>query len=233
MPAAPISNINTQDWLNWQGSETQLAVKQKQSTPLKWNLFGIALKAFWGLSCRYIDLLEKQHYSWNGAGESHTVLNACSCRLLYKSCSASSVRSGLCVCCWCSECLAWAPVVLIPTSYTERCIFPHYISNRSFSFFPFTCPWLPSPCGPPVPLCLSQCVSPLFPSLLHPPFLSFPCLFLSLYRTPNVSSNGNPGYESLPLTDRQSPPPSVSSSVLVTPSQSGPFYHCCQCTRSL
>ncbi|XP_010786797.1 protein tweety homolog 2-like isoform X1 [Notothenia coriiceps] len=33
-------------------------------------------------------------------------------------------------------------------------------------------------------------------------------------RTPNVSSNGNPGYESLPLTDRQSPPPSYSPSML-------------------
>ncbi|CAG6015261.1 unnamed protein product [Menidia menidia] len=32
--------------------------------------------------------------------------------------------------------------------------------------------------------------------------------------TPNVSSNGNPGYESLPLTDRQSPPPSYSPSML-------------------
>ncbi|KAK9513912.1 hypothetical protein VZT92_027412 [Zoarces viviparus] len=61
-----------------------------------------------------------------------------------------------------------------------------------------------------------------------PPFSSAPPL-----PTPNVSSNGNPGYESLPLTDRQSPPPSVSSSVLVTPSQSLPFYRCCSCTRSL
>eukprot|EP00063_Salmo_salar_P035409 XP_014010244.1 PREDICTED: protein tweety homolog 1-like isoform X2 [Salmo salar] len=36
-----------------------------------------------------------------------------------------------------------------------------------------------------------------------PPFSSAPPL-----PTPNVSSNGNPGYESLALTDRQSPPPS-------------------------
>uniref|UniRef100_A0A3Q2YH70 Protein tweety homolog n=1 Tax=Hippocampus comes TaxID=109280 RepID=A0A3Q2YH70_HIPCM len=41
-----------------------------------------------------------------------------------------------------------------------------------------------------------------------PPFSSAPPL------TPNVSSNGNPGYESLPLTDRQSPPPSYSPSML-------------------
>ncbi|CDQ86877.1 unnamed protein product, partial [Oncorhynchus mykiss] len=42
-----------------------------------------------------------------------------------------------------------------------------------------------------------------------PPFSSAPPL-----PTPNVSSNGNPGYESLPLTDRQSPPPSYSPSML-------------------
>uniref|UniRef100_A0A3B5MR82 Protein tweety homolog n=1 Tax=Xiphophorus couchianus TaxID=32473 RepID=A0A3B5MR82_9TELE len=41
-----------------------------------------------------------------------------------------------------------------------------------------------------------------------PPFSSAPPL------TPNVSSNGNPGYESLPLSDRQSPPPSYSPSML-------------------
>uniref|UniRef100_A0A3B4ACJ5 Protein tweety homolog n=1 Tax=Periophthalmus magnuspinnatus TaxID=409849 RepID=A0A3B4ACJ5_9GOBI len=41
-----------------------------------------------------------------------------------------------------------------------------------------------------------------------PPFSSAPPL------TQNVSSNGNPGYESLPLTDRQSPPPSYSPSML-------------------
>ncbi|TKS82162.1 Protein tweety -like protein 1 [Collichthys lucidus] len=56
---------------------------------------------------------------------------------------------------------------------------------------------------------------------------SLPGAWRSFPRTPNVSSNGNPGYESLPLTDRQSPPPSVSSSVFVTPSQSVPFYQCC------
>uniref|UniRef100_A0A3Q0R735 Protein tweety homolog n=1 Tax=Amphilophus citrinellus TaxID=61819 RepID=A0A3Q0R735_AMPCI len=44
-----------------------------------------------------------------------------------------------------------------------------------------------------------------------PPFSSAPPL------TPNVSSNGNPGYESLPLTDRQSPPPSDLSSVKSRP----------------
>nr|XP_061813682.1 protein tweety homolog 1 isoform X1 [Nerophis lumbriciformis] len=42
-----------------------------------------------------------------------------------------------------------------------------------------------------------------------PPFSSAPPL-----PTPNVSSNGNPGYESLPLTARQSPPPSYSPSML-------------------
>ncbi|XP_072316123.1 protein tweety homolog 1 isoform X1 [Eucyclogobius newberryi] len=42
-----------------------------------------------------------------------------------------------------------------------------------------------------------------------PPFSSAPPL-----PTQNVSSNGNPGYESLPLTDRQSPPPSYSPSML-------------------
>ncbi|XP_046897777.1 protein tweety homolog 1 [Hypomesus transpacificus] len=42
-----------------------------------------------------------------------------------------------------------------------------------------------------------------------PPFSSAPPL-----PTPNVSSNGNPGYESLPLADRQSPPPSYSPSML-------------------
>ncbi|XP_030640844.1 protein tweety homolog 1 [Chanos chanos] len=42
------------------------------------------------------------------------------------------------------------------------------------------------------------------------PFSSAPPL-----PTPNVSSNGNPGYESLPLTDRQSPPPSYSPSMLI------------------
>ncbi|XP_035386362.1 protein tweety homolog 1 isoform X2 [Electrophorus electricus] len=39
-----------------------------------------------------------------------------------------------------------------------------------------------------------------------PPFSSAPPL-----PTPNTSSNGNPGYESLPLSDRQSPPPSYST----------------------
>ncbi|XP_046703364.1 protein tweety homolog 1 isoform X2 [Silurus meridionalis] len=38
------------------------------------------------------------------------------------------------------------------------------------------------------------------------PFSSAPPL-----PTPNTSSNGNPGYESLPLSDRQSPPPSYST----------------------
>ncbi|XP_010786798.1 protein tweety homolog 2-like isoform X2 [Notothenia coriiceps] len=43
---------------------------------------------------------------------------------------------------------------------------------------------------------------------------SLPGAWRSFPRTPNVSSNGNPGYESLPLTDRQSPPPSYSPSML-------------------
>uniref|UniRef100_H3C5V9 Protein tweety homolog n=1 Tax=Tetraodon nigroviridis TaxID=99883 RepID=H3C5V9_TETNG len=52
-----------------------------------------------------------------------------------------------------------------------------------------------------------------------PPFSSAPPLPESVaqsarHRTPNVSSNGNPGYESLPLADRQSPPPSYSPSML-------------------
>ncbi|XP_016347164.1 protein tweety homolog 1-B-like [Sinocyclocheilus anshuiensis] len=42
-----------------------------------------------------------------------------------------------------------------------------------------------------------------------PPFSSAPPL-----PTPNVSSNGNPGYENLCLSDRQSPPPSYSPSML-------------------
>ncbi|KAL6489557.1 hypothetical protein MHYP_G00032980 [Metynnis hypsauchen] len=42
-----------------------------------------------------------------------------------------------------------------------------------------------------------------------PPFSSAPPL-----PTPNASSNGNPGYESLPLSDRPSPPPSYSPSML-------------------
>lgn len=106
----------------------------------------------------------------------------------------------------------------------------HYFSKRSFSFFPFTCPWVSSSCGPlPTPLLsVSMCLTPSFPLFFilysSSPALFCPCLFLSLYRTPNVSSNGNPGYESLPLTDRQSPPPSVSSSVPVTPSHSVPFF---------
>ncbi|KAK3571954.1 hypothetical protein QTP86_020501 [Hemibagrus guttatus] len=51
------------------------------------------------------------------------------------------------------------------------------------------------------------------------PFSSAPPL-----PTPNTSSNGNPGYESLPLSDRQSPPPSYSPSMLTgyTGSQSHP-----------
>lgn len=148
--------------MNWQVSETQRAVKQKQSTPLKWNLLGIALKAFWGLSCRQIDSLEKPHSSWNGAGESHTALNACSRRLLYKSCSASSVRSGLCACCWCSECLACALVVLIPTSYTARCIFPTYISLTALSPSSLL-PVLGSrhPAASRSPLSFSTCLTPV------------------------------------------------------------------------
>ncbi|XP_013868140.1 protein tweety homolog 1 isoform X2 [Austrofundulus limnaeus] len=43
---------------------------------------------------------------------------------------------------------------------------------------------------------------------------ALPGAWRSFPRTPNVSSNGNPGYESLPLTDRQSPPPSYSPSML-------------------
>lgn len=48
-----------------------------------------------------------------------------------------------------------------------------------------------------------------------PSFLPLVPLFVFLCRTPNTSSNGNPGYESLHLSDRQSPPPSVSSPVCV------------------
>ncbi|KTG45160.1 hypothetical protein cypCar_00010462 [Cyprinus carpio] len=43
---------------------------------------------------------------------------------------------------------------------------------------------------------------------------SLPGAWRSFHRTPNVSSNGNPGYENLPLSDRQSPPPSYSPSML-------------------
>lgn len=107
-----------------------------------------------------------------------------------------------------------------PSSSDQCCVYPHFISNLflPLSFYPS---WVSSPCGP-QPFCFSsECVSPLFLSSLLSIICSLcsslfcPCLFLSLCRTPNVSSNGNPGYESLPLTDRQSPPPSVSSSVLV------------------
>lgn len=104
----------------------------------------------------------------------------------------------------------------------------HYFSNRSFSFFPLPVRGSRHPAVlPPSPFCLSQCVSPLLSlsslsSIRLLPLSSV--LVSSLYRTPNVSSNGNPGYESLPLTDRQSPPPSVSSSVPVTPSHSVPFF---------
>lgn len=84
-----------------------------------------------------------------------------------------------------------------------------------------SCPLCPSPDAavarfslvcPPSFSCYS---SPLLssPTSLFSPLLSL--LSLSLHRTPNASSNGNPGYESLPLIDRQSPPPSVSSSVSV------------------
>uniref|UniRef100_A0A8C9UXN2 Protein tweety homolog n=1 Tax=Scleropages formosus TaxID=113540 RepID=A0A8C9UXN2_SCLFO len=43
---------------------------------------------------------------------------------------------------------------------------------------------------------------------------SLPGAWRSFPRTPNVSSNGNPGYESLPLIDRQTPPPSYSPSMM-------------------
>ncbi|XP_022529739.2 protein tweety homolog 1 isoform X2 [Astyanax mexicanus] len=43
---------------------------------------------------------------------------------------------------------------------------------------------------------------------------SLPGAWRSFSRTPNASSNGNPGYESLPLSDRPSPPPSYSPSML-------------------
>lgn len=117
----------------------------------------------------------------------------------------------------------WATVVLIPTSYTERCVFLTALSPSFLLPVRGSChPVAPAPfvfqnVSHPLSLCSSSSIPPL-------PLLC-PCLFLSLCRTPNVSSNGNPGYESLPLTDRQSPPPSVSSSVLVAPSQSVPFYH--------
>ncbi|XP_026795832.2 protein tweety homolog 1 isoform X4 [Pangasianodon hypophthalmus] len=53
---------------------------------------------------------------------------------------------------------------------------------------------------------------------------SLPGAWRSFSRTPNTSSSGNPGYESLPLSDRQSPPPSYSPSMLTgyTGSQSHP-----------
>ncbi len=58
---------------------------------------------------------------------------------------------------------------------------------------------------------------------LHCPVSWFLSASLSFCRTPNVSSNGNPGYENLPLSDRQSPPPSVSSLVSVTSLRSVAF----------
>lgn len=107
-------------------------------------------------------------------------------------------------------------------------LFLHFISNRLISFFPVACPRVPPPVTLSCPSVFLDVFSSLFSLFSSPrrlsssssPSLFCPCLSLSLYRTPNVSSNGNPGYESLPLTDRQSPPPSVSSSVLVTPSRS-------------
>lgn len=130
----------------------------------------------------------------------------------------------------------------LPVLLSLSAVFLH-TSNRSLSL-PFLLLVIGS-CRPaaPVPSVFLNVSDPCFPPplffippSLHAssfPSLSCPCLFLSLYRTPNVSSNGNPGYESLPLTDRQSPPPSVSSSVLVTSSHSVPFYHCSFWTPSL
>lgn len=56
-----------------------------------------------------------------------------------------------------------------------------FLTALSPSFLlPVICPWFPSPRGP-CPLCLSRCVSPLFPSLPHPPsLLSLSLLSLSL-----------------------------------------------------
>lgn len=107
-------------------------------------------------------------------------------------------------------------------SYSKCFAFLHLFSNLSLllSFYPSLGPVT---LRPSCPLCHSDCVSFLpspLSSCYFSPFLFCPCLFLSPYRTQNVSSNGNPGYESLPLSDRQSPPPSVSSSVPMTPSKS-------------
>uniref|UniRef100_H3CRN5 Protein tweety homolog n=1 Tax=Tetraodon nigroviridis TaxID=99883 RepID=H3CRN5_TETNG len=56
--------------------------------------------------------------------------------------------------------------------------------------------------------------TPPFSSAPPLPVFSVPSSPVLPHRTPNVSSNGNPGYESLPLADRQSPPPSYSPSML-------------------
>ena len=119
---------------------------------------------------------------------------------------------------------AWATVVLL---VKLSAVYFRTIFLTTFSLFPVAYPWLPSPRGSPLPSVFLNVSRPCSLSPLHPPFPPFPplfcrCLFLSLYRTPNVSSNGNPGYESLPLTERQSPPPSVSSSVPLAP-----LYRCC------
>lgn len=117
---------------------------------------------------------------------------------------------------------ACVPVTLIPPVIMRSVFIHHHFSNHYSSLSPLTPPRL-LPTSGPLPLSVflnvSQPFSPLSFILHSSCSSSFcPSLFLSLYRTPNVSSNGNPGYESLPLTDRQSPPPSVSSFVFVTSS---------------
>lgn len=102
---------------------------------------------------------------------SHTpALNACNCRLLYKSCSASSVRSGLYA--W-----RWVPAVLIPHSFIVilSAVFFRTIFLTALSpSFLLPCPWVPSPRGPPVPSVFLNVSHPCFPLFFILPFLLFP-----------------------------------------------------------
>lgn len=70
----------------------------------------------------------------------------------------------------------WATVVLIPTSYTQRCVFLTALSP-SFLYLSVT----PVTLRPPLPLSFKMCLTPS-PSALHSPFLlSLSCVVVSFY----------------------------------------------------